>query len=186
MRGITLEKLCLGSYCYHETMVHVIWNVQKDYIPATILSLIDEAVRRISISSYIMTISKSSYSAKIREALRRAYAKGVDIAIILDAYSNHVKDHNCRTASILSKDGIDVWLTGKKRNHMKVYIADNKAFIGSANLTSHENSLELGLLLIDNTVAETLHTIIMNTIERYGVLWKQICLTPPQPKEFSS
>jgi len=181
---VSLEKLCLGSYCHSETMFHVIWSVQKSYIPATIISLLDEAVRRISISSYIMTISKSQYSARIRDALRRAYAKGVDIAIILDAYSNHVKDHNCRTASMLSRDGIDIWLTSKKRNHMKVYVADDKAFIGSANLTSQEDNLELGVLIVDSAVAETLHTIVMDTIERYGVSWKQLCTTPnPHPKE---
>lgn len=124
-------------------------------LPA-LLSMVHAAKKQIWIGTYHFKAGVHPRSAPDRLAheLIRASNRGVEVVVVLDRPDDPHSEQaveNRRTAALLERGGVKVYMDGpKRRSHMKVAVVDGRfAIVGSHNLTrsglreNHEVSLKV-------------------------------------------
>lgn len=108
--------------------------------------LIDSARKRVYIATYIASLT--SITEDVYYALARRRRSGVDVKVLLDGSSMEADRYNSRTVEFLNTLGVPTSRSSKFL-HVKLYIVDNYAIIGSHNLTSMKGreSYEISVML---------------------------------------
>jgi len=138
--------------------VHVLSTLPRDEIRPVAVSLIDAARKSIDLDLYVLT------DATIVNALERAYARGVQIRLLLDP-SQRPSD---QPAAELSGAGIDVRLyrSSGELLHAKVLVTDSEnVLFGSANwsLGGFERNHEIDVEIPSNPAAASAFLSQMNS-----------------------
>ncbi|MBR1680817.1 DUF1669 domain-containing protein [bacterium] len=133
------ENLLLG-----DSIVSVYFSPQDDTINSAIIPLINSAKQYIYVPMFVIT------HRKVSQALADAYARGVDVRLILDATNANNK---YTTHEALRKAGVLVKTENYAgKMHSKSLIIDDKYIItGSMNLSKSGNSKnDENVLIIEN------------------------------------
>lgn len=95
---------------------------------------------------------------QLEQALIAAASRGVSVQIILPKSTNG-NDANHAGVTMVERGGVQVKEDGRLYMHAKIIVADyRQAFVGSENisLTSLDKNRELGILITDATILQTL------------------------------
>ncbi len=150
----------------------VLENVELKNTPSKevlnlILSKIKNAKNRIYIETYIFT------HKQIRQALKEAYKKGIDIKVLLEKKPYLAPNLNKKTFDILKNTWINVLWSNSKSfylNHSKLIIIDDEIILSTWNL-SYSNfayNRDLFLFIKDKKILNVLINIFNNDF-----LWKK-------------
>lgn len=134
----------------------VVQILKDDHLLPALLSMVRAAKRQIWIGTYHFKagVHPRSGPDRLAHELVRASNRGVEVVVVLDRPDDPRSEQameNQRTAALLKRGGVKVYMDGpKRRSHMKVAVVDGRfAIVGSHNLTrsglrkNHELSLKV-------------------------------------------
>lgn len=156
-----------------------IYDTPNKQLLNDIVQQIDSAKEKIYLEVYIFT------EKRIREALKRAQTRWLEIKVLLEHNPYKAPGINNKTYAFLQETGIEVIWSNTKHyslNHTKVIIIDNKSIISTGNFSysNFTKNKDFFIFLRDSEIIPLLTQIFLSDFEhKKNILYHENLILSP-------